>query len=372
MDHIGLLKEKIDKPVDKFGELAIHYSDHCQLKCAFCKYNDRKKTLSVNNLKKAMEGSPISTVIVGGGEPTDLPAALFSSLSGLIPVNRSKLITNGVHFQELFEEDKAPYEHIRVSLDAANRETYHKTKGVDCFDMVLDNITRYLKTRTGIVCIDFVLTENSIVEIPELIQVAFERFFIKHPEKFYVQFKPLNSYFVFDINRPSKQSVENILRQIEAMEKDDIWMRYFIETHTNTSILNYSWQKETIFPMTEKCYASQIVSILSVDGGIYPCPDYMYKNDNPFGNISDTNLKTIFERQHSFFKDLKPQKHPICEHCSKKELNQFLEKMLHTKYNVANSRLSELAAFDTIDYFYTRRAPELLNKYRNVQENVYG
>lgn len=356
MDHLNLLKKKVKGVENRFGSLAVHFSDFCQLKCSFCELPECKEILSPEILKKAKRGNPLNFVVVGGGEPTNAPKNLFKELITSLGNTKSKLITNGVSFPDVLCRIKNPFYHVRISLDAGNKSSYKKLKGLDVFDQVMSNIEKYLSIDAKIVCIDFVITEDNILEIPEIILLVFNKFFINYPEKIYIQFKLLVSYFSFDLNVPKEENVKSALSEIKKISESDLWINYFIKTHTNFDIIKYSFfNYNQRIQLTDKCYASQVVNILGTGGEVFSCPDHIYKKEAPLGNLKKDKLSTIFKNQFNFFNNFEPRKCESCKNCSKKELNAFLEKVLHSKYDIAPSNIGMLSAFDTLDYFYTKK-----------------
>jgi len=67
---------------------------------------------------------------------------------------KASFLTNGSIYREKFAEflKTGRALKVQISLDAGTRETYHKVKGLDTFDKVIDNIKRYeLKNVEGFV-----------------------------------------------------------------------------------------------------------------------------------------------------------------------------------------------------------------------------
>jgi MoaA/NifB/PqqE/SkfB family radical SAM enzyme len=166
MDHVALLREKVVKPTARFGELALHPSDVCQLGCSFCELPLVKATMDPAILAAAMAGEPLNVIVVGGGEPTAAPRRTLLELARALKGREAKLITNGVRIPGEFYEVGFPFDHVRVSLNAGTPETYQSLTGRDSFGKVLDNITEYLESPVPHVGIGYVMTTSTIAEVP--------------------------------------------------------------------------------------------------------------------------------------------------------------------------------------------------------------
>ncbi len=128
----------------------IDPSNKCNLKCEFCMFGDWRENHTENlelNIYISLIGElqqmgTRSITFTGGGEPTlnpnfNLMAKMAKSLGFQIG-----LVTNGVLLNKV--ENLEDFLFIRVSLDAHNAADYLKVKGVNKFDVVLNNISNAL------------------------------------------------------------------------------------------------------------------------------------------------------------------------------------------------------------------------------------
>lgn len=120
----------------------------------------------------------------GGGEPTTHPDFIeninnFASVE--LPLG---LVTNGVLFKRILPVlDK--FQWIRISLDAATKETYLKTHGKDQFDWVIKGIKEMVKrSKRTTIGLGYLLMPNNWEESHQFLSLA-EELGVD-----YVQFRP--------------------------------------------------------------------------------------------------------------------------------------------------------------------------------------
>lgn len=153
-EKLAALKDNGPSGCDLSYPISVELSltNRCNQKCVWCsdqslrqRSPDRLTLPILERLFNTLaQGGARGVTIEGGGEPTvsDLfEPAIKSALAHGLAVG---LITNGL---DLFSGRYDPeiyqrLEWIRVSLDAADRRQYLKTKGVDGFDRVLANLGR--------------------------------------------------------------------------------------------------------------------------------------------------------------------------------------------------------------------------------------
>lgn len=181
----------------------IDPSNACMLKCEFCLYKDHLAKSKVHLdwdvytdlIYQLVAGQTKSITFTGGGEPLLNPKfnsmAEFAWTSGF----EIGLITNGVLLHKV--RDLSRFTFIRVSLDAANAETYKKVKGTDHFDRVIKNVREALK-KNPMIGLSFVVCDKNNQELEEAVELAHKL------EVAYIQFKPawLNSGKFDDFTLP--------------------------------------------------------------------------------------------------------------------------------------------------------------------------
>ena len=168
------LKNNVLKNIDPSYPISVELSltNLCNQSCRWCSDKDLRyrspDRLNLDILKRLFddlaEGGTRGVTIEGGGEPTISP---FFEEAVLAATDRSLavgLITNGL---DLFPPERDPgiyakFEWIRVSLDAADRWQYLKTKGVDGFDQVIASLARLAECApTKTLGVGYVLTNQN-------------------------------------------------------------------------------------------------------------------------------------------------------------------------------------------------------------------
>ena len=153
-EKLAALKYNGSSSVDRSYPISVELSltNLCNQSCRWCSDRELRRRspdcLDLDTLKRLFDdlarGGTRGVTIEGGGEPTLSPifeAAVLAAGERQLAVG---LISKGL---ELFPPERDPaiyarFECIRISLDAADRWQYLKTKGVDGFDQVLSNLTR--------------------------------------------------------------------------------------------------------------------------------------------------------------------------------------------------------------------------------------
>jgi sulfatase maturation enzyme AslB (radical SAM superfamily) len=162
-----------------FDLLNFTHFTKCQLKCTYCfsakpgfehHQNPIRLAPVLEDMIKREMLSPISEALWGGGEPTILPDfdEIFSLLEdfGTCQV----LNTNGVRFShEVLNRLPRGKVSVIVSVDAGTRSTYSAIKGLDVFNQVLKNITRYAEVAPDNVAAKIILIEENAQEVDQFL-----------------------------------------------------------------------------------------------------------------------------------------------------------------------------------------------------------
>ncbi|MDI6793246.1 MAG: radical SAM protein [bacterium] len=137
------------------SQLEIEVTNDCNLKCIMCPRTSNMKReigyMDFDLFKKIVDKSETFSIHFSGlGEPLFHPQIkemfAYAKDKGL----EVGLWTNGLNLDEELSKDiieKELLDYIIFSLDAATKETYLKVKGIDAFDKVVENITRFLELK---------------------------------------------------------------------------------------------------------------------------------------------------------------------------------------------------------------------------------
>jgi len=160
-------------PLDKkLNVIHFAFEAPCQLSCCYClnrddvseKHDRFMKYFDYNGLIKELEKRNLlndnSTIIISMGEITINHRK--NEIFDAVEKYRLSVFTNAIVFDERMAELTArPGSEQTVSVDAGTRETYKKVKGLDMFDRVWENITRYADRGVKFVLKYIFLPENS-------------------------------------------------------------------------------------------------------------------------------------------------------------------------------------------------------------------
>jgi len=138
----------------------IFLTDFCNNSCGYCRYNHKTgKYIHFEDFvaltAKLQEIGVKGFILTGGGEPTINPD--FEKICSHL---EQKGIPYGINTNFNFLRYIAPV-FLKVSIDEGTPEGYFKTRGVNAFEKVLDNIRKYIewknangkKTRVGVQCV---------------------------------------------------------------------------------------------------------------------------------------------------------------------------------------------------------------------------
>lgn len=180
LNKVLLFPEKLSALVRNQEELDTSYpvsvelslTNICNQQCLWCSDRDLRgrspDALSLEILERLFQdlkqGGTKGVTIEGGGEPTIWPGFTQAARLALKTGLAVGLITNGLNlFSPVMEPSLyGEFEWVRVSLDAAGRDQYLKTKGGDGFDQVLANIARLASLAPGLTLgVGYVLTNQN-------------------------------------------------------------------------------------------------------------------------------------------------------------------------------------------------------------------
>jgi cyclic pyranopterin phosphate synthase len=149
---------------DKYGRtfktLRVSLTNSCNLGCIYCVHSSDQKTTPDNLLLKTLDYkeiahsikkihalNPLETVRITGGEPT-LYKDLIPFIKELkaIGIQNIKMTSNGYLLNDLLPSlAEAGLKKINISLDAVNKESFHKISGRKNIEKVLEAIEKALE-----------------------------------------------------------------------------------------------------------------------------------------------------------------------------------------------------------------------------------
>lgn len=289
--------------------IEFHPTDVCNLECAGCTYghdDPARKPLPINfpfdALSRLADLRPRSMVVIGGGEPTlykddiyrfqELIDAIYASMPNI----ELALVTNGT-FRPRGDWPRR-FSWIRLSLDAATRETYAAFRGKDHFDAVLRNLLAYIRTDVRSVGISFLFARPNIHEysqVAEMVYSLVKREAPKDIHKLNIQYRPLRrdprDYSRrFDL-AVTEEQVERAVNDVIQLASTSAEMATFLREQTNvTAVLGGNSHPPHEF---DRCYYSQIFRIVRASGQLRPCFIRVEEPDFALGNITKDSLQRI-------------------------------------------------------------------------------
>jgi MoaA/NifB/PqqE/SkfB family radical SAM enzyme len=311
--------------LNKIYPLSVHFeiTNRCNSRCNHCerwKWKNQKEldTHNILNIIDILTFLKVKTLTIGGGEPflyTGLNSVLekckknkirigVTSNGLLLNKNNSKILINNCDW-------------IRLSLDAFDKETYKKVRGIPNFEKVvfnINNLLKYRKTANHLkIAINFVIQKNNYFTIPMLED------FLKKCFVDFISFKLPHGNGNFLLSLNELYDLLSILKQIVR--------RKVIKSRTNLVQLYNTLNNELDLRDIELGYPTKTYYnrrrylcfvpffFITIDplGYCYPC-DYLYydtrseaeyiidRKKYEIGNI--LNLNDLFEKRQLFINNM--------------------------------------------------------------------
>lgn len=152
--------------------ISLEYHSLCNLRCSYCSdiyYSGKKASYNIlmllEQLKKnqACEGE-IDSIVWGGGEPvlSENFKPVLQYIEDNFTLKYFRIFTNSFKFSsELKMAVDSGIASITTSIDAGDSESFHKIRGVNCFDKVISNLVEYSKTNPKNVTVKYILSEEN-------------------------------------------------------------------------------------------------------------------------------------------------------------------------------------------------------------------
>jgi len=242
---------------------------------------------------------------VGGGEPT-LHPRITEILAGAHHRGfKFGLVTHlGHEYGDDFFGILAKATWIRISLNAATRETYLRDQGRDDFDQAVSNARRVSGggPRVGL---SFLVTDENYREILAATELA------KRTGCAYIQFKPLITPPLERLYAGRETEIRNQLAA--AVELADDSFQVLDQFAGRLAEL----QQHVSGEFTGRCWVPRFNPKLGANGVVYTCCELAYSEAGRIGNIYDETLAAILDRAPHV-----EMSH--CPHCWDKPLNRVI------------------------------------------------
>lgn len=242
----------------------LHLSNRCNNNCFYCgAVKSDSQIMTREKLSETIDFIKYhgikSVVITGGGEPTVNP--LFKTAVQQLHCLGVDIgiITNGLKFDyELIREVLPLAKWIRVSLDAADPETYKTIRGTDSFERVLENLKGMIEFRHAILAPCVIGVQVVVNQYNLGFGYIYHELTRELPGVNYVHIRPVET--LINDNPYTADELRIIKRELQSLEGtrailSDKWALFFGKRSFGFS----------------RCYSANAVNIIDPHGNIYIC-----------------------------------------------------------------------------------------------------
>ncbi len=155
----------------KINNLSIESQTHCNARCSYCNETyygglEPNYNLKATYYKFASTNvfSDDISIVWGGGEPLLMKdfEKIFCLYTDNLRPKHNRVFSNAILFSPLlatYLKERKIY--LTTSIDAGTKETFRKVRGVDSFETVLKNLSKYVIQSISRVTIKYILTEDN-------------------------------------------------------------------------------------------------------------------------------------------------------------------------------------------------------------------
>ncbi len=320
----------------------------CNLNCKMCSRKKKIDTGIIPNLKNMALNEfeniiqtiqPSRIQISGQGEPflnSEIISIIQSATQRKI---KTTLLSNFTlpDKTQIMQLAKSGLDLFKISLDAATPQTYQKIRGVDKFNVIINNIKTLnsIKEDLGIttpkIRLQFCIQQDNYQEMLSLLKLAkdirvdaiyFQSLeltdFEEHTEELIGQLTP--SKLLAEINKTLEFSKQiNIATNLADLKEDfnSYWSKY-----------EWNKQKQPIANKKGICLFPWFSTYITVDGEVKPCCCFSREKIS-FGNLFTTPFPEIWNNQQyiQFRKNMKKEifDYDICRNCVAKDFSNIIK-----------------------------------------------
>jgi len=263
----------------------------------------------------------------GGGEPL----CYHSIIPTLQRIKESgidySLITNG---QELFGEKAdllCDAKWVRISMDAANAETYQKIRQVGTYDKVIHNLSDFAAKKSShcTLGINFVVMQDNFGDIYDFCR-KMQGIGVNN-----IKFSPL--MVKEDIPEYHQAIQKEVEDQLKAAKKELVKTDFeIIDKYSNDMLLDENFEKQYHI-----CYMKELFTVIAADQKVYFCHQKAYRPEGVIGDIQNTSFKELWfsDKTTKIFQSL-DAKRDCGFRCAFEERNILLNQLLELDENHIN------------------------------------
>ena len=330
--HHDKLADLISGDVSAPVHIRLKPTNHCNHNCWYCCYRNENLYLSERcDIKDMIPQEKMREIVAdfvemgvkavtfsGGGEPLIYPhivETIESLLSGNIQV---ATLTNGSRLKDAVGQILARgATWVRISMDAANEETYAKNRRVSNneFPRILKNIEAFAKAKHAgcELGINYIVTKENYSDTYS---------FIKQMKDLGANHVKISECVVSTEGAENNIYHDHYFNQVKeqigkaAENLDDSSFKVIDKFHDFDDKFDKS---HTSCPYLQFC------TIVAADQNIYTCHDKAYTDSGLLGSISEARFKTVWESEalQSLMKKLDPSR-DCRHHCAVQGQNLLL------------------------------------------------
>ena len=300
-------------------EIEIHLSGICQFSCNKCAYSTRhtgeKKSLEqIESIFSSLTERTHFVFFSGGGDPFAWTSwkELLNLREQYIPQIPIGVSTNLFRLPDI---DLDMIDLYQIHVFGYDRKSYIEQIGFDGFDEFKENLLEVCKRNSKIT-----------------LKVLLDTFVIEHLNKF------LDFFIKYDVENIILKIPQNFLKN-EVVSHDDyseIYNEIISHPISNKFEIIIDNTKDLLFNSDiaiDKCYIAEsgLYCLVREDGSVFPCVASPNNNTNSMGNINETSLTEIFNKNFTY--ELYNQ-NMLCGKCPLKACRHYrFNKVIRKKYS---------------------------------------
>lgn len=343
LNNIRVLKNVLLRP-SKVDTLPVHMqietTNACNLRCLSCHRDllyPKATFMSFERFKAIFDQVKPQKINVSGlGEPflnrEIISIIRYAKQSGATVNCATNFTVAGKSLEQIVDSG---LDQLKISIDAASRDTYYKIRGKDLFDATIENIERINQIKKiknsdkPALRFNFALQRLNIDELCSTVELAhelgIEAVYVQYLE--YIGREDRRNALVGGIDA---KKLLGVLKQADALAK-----RYRLTTNINIWLKDFEMfvnkmdKSENFVPNAKKCYFPWFSIWVDVDGMVRPCPIVVWQSETAkMGNVYQENLIDIWnnQRYRNLRKALKQGVRPTrpCKFCIPQSLFNIL------------------------------------------------
>lgn len=310
---------------DQIGDLWIHVSGKCNLKCPFCyslSGENNKNVLDCDKLihfLSDIEEEKGNSIIISGGEPF-----LYDDLEKLVKKLKEMkfrsilIITNGTAGEEKYEKVIPYVDGIQVSVDGTTADIHDISRGEGSYDKMVKNLALLKKLNVPKLIISFTPTSKNIDDLPNIPKFVYDH----NIDAIHVtrlmpvgRGKNMNDELTVD----SKRYTDNFKEFVDNFNKIENIISIDRELYNNDrSLISLTFAGDQTYKVAYRqrkitCGAGLGSMSIYFNGKIYPCAS-LQNTAYEFGTIDDP-IEKVIEKAREFMLDVSVERLPKCKEC---------------------------------------------------------